>query len=328
MNKETIEYLLTARPQDKLGVLGDFCIDAYWEIHPERGEESLETGLKTIPVSSVRYSPGGAGNIVCNLRGIGIDRIPCFGVYGNDPFGLWMQRELVGALPEYAASLIEIDRTEYHTPVYCKPLADGIEQSRIDFGNTPISDSEADKLLAELEKRMPELKVLIINEQLENGIHSCRFRRGFAALVKRFEKRLKMVFDGRDFLDAYPGVILKINASAASYQAFGTPDAHPEKSGIELLKRSGRELVITDGKNGCYVFEHDRIVHIPAIRWDGPVDTVGAGDSFMAGFSYALAADVDLVTAAEFGNLCSAVTIRKLNQTGAPSPDELRALVQ
>ena len=76
------------------------------------------------------------------------------------------------------------------------------------------------------------------------------------------------------------------------------------------------------------MFEHDRIVHIPAIRWDGPVDTVGAGDSFMAGFSYALAADVDLVTAAEFGNLCSAVTIRKLNQTGAPSPDELRALVQ
>ena len=327
MNRETMECLLASCPQDKLGVLGDFCVDAYWEIHPERGEVSIETGLKTIPVSSVRYSPGGAGNIVSNLRGIGIDRIPCFGVVGNDPFGIWMQRELVGNLPEYSSAMLAIRRPEYHTPVYCKPLANGVEQSRIDFGNTPISDEEADKLLAELEKWMPQLKVLIINEQLDHGIHSNRFRRGFAELVKRFEKQLKMVFDGRDFLDAYPGVILKINASAASRQAFGKADAPPEESGRELLKRYGKELVITDGENGCYVFEHAKTVHIPAIRWTGPVDTVGAGDSFTAGFSYALAAEFDLVTAAEFGNLCSAVTIRKLNQTGAPSPDELRALV-
>ena len=64
----------------------------------------------------------------------------------------------------------------------------------------------------------------------------------------------------------------------------------------------------------------------PAIRYDGPVDTVGAGDSFIAGFALALAKDADLKTAAEFGNVCSAVTIRKINQTGVPTPEEIFAL--
>ena len=87
------------------------------------------------------------------------------------------------------------------------------------------------------------------------------------------------------------------------------------------------DLVITDGENGCYVFEHTQTTCIPAIPAPGPVDTVGAGDSFTAGFSYALAAGFSMVESAEFGNCCSAITIRKLNQTGAPSPAELQALL-
>lgn len=328
MDKNTISRLLAQVPQDKIGVVGDFCIDSYWEIQPELGEESIETGLKTIPVVNARYSLGGAGNIISNLRGIGLDRIPCFGVCGSDPFGLWMRNELIGKLPEYESELVEVNRKEYHTPVYCKPLAGGIEQSRIDLGNTPISDEEAEQVLVELEKFMPKLKVLIINEQIKNGLHNPRFRSGFAELVKRFSNRMYLVFDGRDYLDAYPGVTLKINAAAASLQAFGTSDVPPIKSGEELLKRFGKELVITDGENGCYVFEHDKTTFIPAICWDGPVDTVGAGDSFTAGFSYALAVGESLVTAADFGNCCSAITIRKLNQTGAPSKEELFSIVE
>ena len=87
-------------------------------------------------------------------------------------------------------------------------------------------------------------------------------------------------------------------------------------------------MVITDGKNGCYVFEHGKTTYIPAIRWDGPVDTVGAGDSFTAGFAYALSVGESLVTAADFGNCCSGITIRKLNQTGAPSREELFAITK
>ncbi len=327
MNQNTLEQLLTALPQGKIGVLGDFCTDVYWDIQPELGEESIETGLTTIPVTAARYSLGGAGNIVANLRGIGLSSIPCFGVAGKDPFGLWMKQELSAGCPEFNACFQLSGRPEYHTPVYCKPLANGVEQQRIDLGNTPVSDAEADQLLADLAKWMPELQVLIVNEQIRNGIHSARFRAGFAELVRQFEGKVHMVFDGRDFLDCYPGVTLKINASAASCLAFGASGHSPAESGKIIMDRSGRELVITDGENGCYVFEHTKTTFIPAIPAPGPVDTVGAGDSFTAGFSYALAAGANMVEAADFGNCCSAITIRKLNQTGAPSPAELREIL-
>lgn len=327
MDQDTLCRLLSARPQGKIGVLGDFCTDVYWDIHPELGENSIETGLKTLPVTAARYSLGGAGNIVANLRGMGLNSIPCIGVSGSDPFGIWMKQELTAEIPEYASFFQLVRRKDYHTPVYCKPLIDSVEQQRIDLGNTPVEDAEAETLLGALEELMPRLKVLVINEQIPNGIHSPRFRKGFAGLVRRFEGKLHMVFDGRDFLDAYPGVTLKINAHAASSLAFGDISHAPLESGRRILERSGRELVITDGEKGCFVFEHDVTTFIPAIPAPGPVDTVGAGDSFSAGFSYALAAGADMVTAADFGNCCSAVTIRKLNQTGAPSPEELRSVV-
>lgn len=44
-------------------------------------------------------------------------------------------------------------------------------------------------------------------------------------------------------------------------------------------------------------------------------------------FARALAAGSPLREAAEFGNLCSAVTIRKIIQTGVPTPEEMLSVL-
>jgi len=325
MDRKTLEKLISRAADRRIGVLGDFCVDTYWELHPELGERSIETGIVTTPVASARYAPGGAGNIVANLRGLGAKHVFCFGALGADPFGIWLERALFPDTPE-GNCMLRVDRPEFHTPVYCKPLLKGSEQSRFDLGNVPLADEETDELLRRLERTLPKLDVLIVNQQLHHGVHSERFRRGFSALLKRLPDPPPVVFDGREHLDAYDEVILKINAAATSRLAFGRPGVPPRESGAAVMRRSGRELVVTDGENGCFVFEHSGTTHIPAIRYDGPVDTVGAGDSFTAGFALALAGDSAMTEAAEFGNACSAVTIRKLAQTGFPTPEELGAL--
>ena len=326
MDRSNLVRLLEAAPKLKLGVIGDFCVDVYWEISPELGEKSIETGLVTIPVTHARYSLGGAGNIVANLRGIGATSIDCFGASGTDPFGIWLDGALAPTLPERSRGLVKSLQDGYHTPVYCKPLLDGVEQPRIDLGSTPISDGEAAEVILRLESALPHLDALIVNQQIGFGIHTGHLRRKFAELVRQWEKRLPIVFDGREFLDAYRGVTLKINAAAASRLAFGTEGRPPRESGGEILRRFGRELVVTDGENGCFVFEKERITHVPAIRYDGAIDTVGAGDSFSAGFACALAAGSPMPEAAECGSLCSSITIRRINETGAPTPEELLAI--
>ena len=318
--KKIVWDICSALPEEKLGVIGDFCVDAYWAMRPEMGEISIETGKKTIPVSPACYSPGGAGNIISNLRGIGMKKVHVFGPAGSDPFGTWLKNEL--SVPD-CCTLETIERLDYHTPVYCKPLLNNVEQSRFDLGGTALSDSECDAILSSLRRILPELNVLIINEQITNGLHGEYFRKEFAALIKDYKDDVRFIFDGRNFLDAYSGVTLKINADAASGLAFGEKGRPPEESGKKILDTSGSELVITDGENGCFVFENSGITHIPAVRYNGPIDTVGAGDSFTAGFSCALACGKSLQEAAVFGTLCSAVTIRKINQTGVPTLPEL-----
>lgn len=326
MNESTLKKLLAEIPRHPVGVLGDFCVDAYWELRPELGERSIETGIVTTPVASARYSPGGAGNVAANLRGLGARRIFCFGAVGDDPFGHWLSGALFPESGDAGGRLLRVGRAQYHTPVYCKPLLDGREQSRFDLGGEPIDDSEAGQLLESLETALPQLEVLIVNQQLHHGIHTDTFRREFAALLARTPRPPLVVFDGREHLDAYRGVILKINSTAASQLAFGHPEAPPERSGAAVAQRTGNEVVVTDGENGCFVFARGETTFIPAIRLPGPVDTVGAGDSFSAGFALALASGFPMTAAAEFGNLCAAVTIRKLAQTGTPSPEEITAL--
>ena len=325
MNETTLKQVLSRSVDHSVGVLGDFCVDAYWELLPELGERSIETGIVTTPVGSARYSPGGAGNIVANLRGLEAKRLSCFGALGADPFGSWLRHALFPG-DKSGDRLLRVDRDGYHTPVYCKPMLNGSEQSRFDLGNAPICDAESKRLLRSLEEALATLDVLIINQQLHHGIHTEFFRREFAALLKRAPRLPRIVFDGREHLDAYEEAILKINASAASRLAFGHPGAAPEESGTAIMKKTGNVLVVTDGENGSFVFEHEKTTFIPAIRYDGPVDTVGAGDSFTAGFALGLAGGFPLTTAAELGNACSAVTIRKIAQTGVPSPEELAAL--
>lgn len=325
MDENTVKALLSRAASCAIGVLGDFCVDAYWELRLERGEPSIETGIVTTPVSAARYFPGGAGNIAANLRSLGARRIFCFGALGDDPFGLWLKNAL---FPENDDGdfLLRIGRKDYHTPVYGKPLLNGREQSRFDLGGVPLADDEAERLTRSVGAALPKLDVLIINQQLRNGLHSRFFRRELAALLKRAPGTLTVIFDGREHLDAYPGTILKIDACAASRLAFGREGAAPERSGSVVAKHAGGRAVVTDGGNGCFVFDRGKTSFVPAIRRPGPVDPVGAGDSFVSGFALALADGAPMAEAAELGSACAAVTVGKIAQTGVPTPEEVTAL--
>ena len=87
--------VLDAISRVRIGVIGDFCVDAYWTLDDSASEPSIETGLPTRPVRRQRYTPGGAGTIVNNLRALGVREVRVFGVRGDDPWG----RELDRLLP-------------------------------------------------------------------------------------------------------------------------------------------------------------------------------------------------------------------------------------
>jgi len=60
----------------------------------------------------------------------------------------------------------------------------------------------------------------------------------------------------------------------------------------------------------------DGIDLVPGIEILGPVDPVGAGDSFLAATAASVAGGATPAEAAEIGNFAAAVTVQKLQQTG------------
>jgi bifunctional ADP-heptose synthase (sugar kinase/adenylyltransferase) len=152
----------------RIGVIGDFCVDAYWVVDSRFKELSIETGKTIHHVREQRYSAGGAGNVAINLRALGVGQVEAFGVVGVDPFA---QKLLVmlGDSGVGTGGLLTQARN-WDTPVYGKPLLDGTETERLDFG--AFNDLETrtwEQLLDALAAASKSLDFLVVNQQLPNG---------------------------------------------------------------------------------------------------------------------------------------------------------------
>ncbi len=58
MHTIDLEFILDTILNTRIGVIGDFCLDAYWETDSSRSELSVETGLPTRAVRTQHYSLG------------------------------------------------------------------------------------------------------------------------------------------------------------------------------------------------------------------------------------------------------------------------------
>jgi hypothetical protein len=90
-----------------------------------------------------------------------------------------------------------------------------------------------------------------------------------------------------------------------------------------LYERYRKPLFITRGSRGSVVTDDKGISEIVGLMILSRTDTVGAGDSYLAGASAALAAGYSLETAGEIGTFTAGVTVQKLFETGTASPDEI-----
>ena len=328
MEKKKLKQILDDIANVKIAIVGDFCLDAYWFIDESKSEISLETGRITRPICRQKYSLGGASNVANNLSALGVRNIYAFGVVGVDPFATELKKimEKTGIHTDY---LLTQD-AEWSTHVFAKPYAGDDEESRIDFGNfNRFSDAKADELLQKLSELMPEIDVVIINEQVLVGIHTPYFREKLVKLIRAFPQKI-WITDSRHYNEQYDGSLRKMNDSEAAILCGMKKDNTEPVSYDEvclaaetLFKRFGKPLFITRGSQGSLAIDENGIETIPGLMILSRVDTVGAGDSYLAGVAAALAAGYDMKTAAALGSYVAGVTVQKLFQTGTATPEEI-----
>jgi sugar/nucleoside kinase (ribokinase family) len=91
------------------------------------------------------------------------------------------------------------------------------------------------------------------------------------------------------------------------------------KDGIALIKQFAPILmvVVKDGSNGAFGWNGVEWIHQPAILNENPVDCIGAGDSFNAGFIHRFTKGYSLKQCLEYGALTGAVSTTAAGGTGA-----------
>ncbi|MEQ8787360.1 MAG: PfkB family carbohydrate kinase [Pirellulaceae bacterium] len=337
MNVERFTELAARYGSLHLGVLGDFCLDRYFEIDPARQETSIETGRTVHNVVRVRSQPGGAGTVLSNLSALGVGRITPIGFCGDDGEGYELRRAL-NTRPG-------VELTHFHTtPLRCtftygKPLVveagrEPVELERLDIKNWTATPRELEgALIASLESVFDHLDALIVLDQVdaaETGVVTRRVLEAVDRLAQTGGGKLVLA-DSRRGLGDYPPLAYKMNANEMAVMAATSADApldHIRRACAALAHRTGAPAFVTLAERGIVgASPRGAVEHCPAHAVRGPIDIVGAGDAVTANLVAALAAGGDLREALTLAMAAASIVVHALGTTGAATCEQIAGLV-
>lgn len=343
ISEARLKTILNQFQDQRILVIGDFYLDAYWYIDKTRSTLSLETPWHTNPVVEQRYSPGAAGTVTNNMKALGVGRVYTLGIIGEDGFGgtLLNCLQANGCITDFMVQV-----PNWVTPSYLKPIHRGYEGMetegpRFDIENQiPMAGTVETSFINALQTCIPLVDGVIIGDQVpcENlGVVTNRVRAELCELALAFPEKIFFA-DSRMRIGKYRNVIIKPNRFEAKRAV------QPEWSGLEvdieevkqcavaLARKTRNTVYITLGENGILVYSKGEFTHLPGIPIYDEVDPVGAGDSVSAGLVATLCSlrafqarlqEEGAVAAAYVGNLVASITVTKIGTTGTASPEEV-----
>jgi rfaE bifunctional protein kinase chain/domain len=334
LTENQLQHRLAALDNVRVALVGDLCLDAYWQADMTKSELSRETPHFPLPVVSERYAPGAGGNVAANLAALGLRSVQVLGVIGQDWRGDVLVREMT-------SRGIDINNVIRHhgrvTNAYIKPFRRGIsaveyEDPRLDFANhTPQSAELDEAVIAGIDALARSSDILCVSDQFTNGCITETVRN---RLVRLAREGLTVIVDSRYRISHFQGCLLKPNELECAL-AIGVADPQQTRNLDELAdmarmlsKQAGSTVCLTLGARGCLLADvkTSEVIHVPAPDIPPPLDICGAGDTFLSAFAVSLGTGASASEAAYVANRASAVTIKKLNQTGTANREEIMAV--
>src|SRR5688572_11125845 len=171
MTRQRLQQIASLYPKLRIALVGDICLDRYFEIDPGLQEISIETNLPVHNVVRVRCQPGGAGTILNNLVAPGVGTIYPAAIIGQAGEGYELPRaweKLPGVRTDWIA-----ESAERHTFTYSKPLLmhknrAPEELNRLDTKNwTPTSAPLQERVVEAVRKLAGEVDEMILLDQVD-----------------------------------------------------------------------------------------------------------------------------------------------------------------
>lgn len=337
MNSERFAALTAAYSRLRVAIVGDFCLDRYFDIDPARMERSIETGREVHNIVRTRCQPGGAGTILNNLAALGVAEIAPIGFCGDDGEGWELQRALKarpGVRLDGFLPTIERRTFTYTKPLVHRPNQPPEELDRLDIKNwTPTPAAVRGELAQKVRALASQVDAMILLDQVDVAGTGVITPDLLAVIdeVRRHRPMLPILADSRRGLKNFPPVIFKMNRAELAALTGKPTDVSLEdlkQSARELAARNQQPVVITLAEDGMLGATHaGDIAHVPALPLRGPIDIVGAGDAVTANLTAALTAGANLTEALTLASVAASIVIHQLGTTGTASVAQLKELL-
>ena len=334
MNAERFTELTSRYGDLKIAIVGDFCLDRYFEIDPSLAETSIETGLEVHNVTRVRTQPGAAGTILNNLVALGVGAIYPIGFCGEDGEGWLLEK----ALADNASVCLDhfLKTPLRKTFTYSKPLVLEAgkaprELNRLDQKNwseTPAAVSVP--IVDAIERLEGVVDAIIVMDQVDVKLTGVITKPVLDTLgrLAQANPRLPMLADSRLGLGHYPALSFKMNAAELERLTSETGQRTEQSVMAEvaaLAEKNRRPAFVTLAENGIVGAAPDgqaqRVASFPV---NGEIDIVGAGDSVTANLTAALAVGAKLSEAMQLAMAGASIVVHQLGTTGTATQEQLR----
>ena len=302
-------------------VVGDLMLD-HW-VWGSVTRISPEAPIPVVDVQRYTYTPGGAANVVTNLREL---RVPCFqvGIVGRDEPG----RKLRSLLRREGADVSGlISDPSRPTTLKTRIVAHSQQMVRADFeSREPVSPAIQEQVLERVQELILRVDLVVFSDY-DKGLFQPEFVQALFALARQAGKP---VIGGPKpaNLERFRGAdLVTLNAKEAAQSSGHATMPLPSllQAGEELRKRlPGSHVLITRGEHGMSLFEKDGSVHHQPARATQVFDVSGAGDTVLSTLAWTLAAGASPAQAIEAASHAAAVVVRKVG-TATASPSEILA---
>ena len=312
-----------------IAVVGDFCLDRYFEIDPAKQEISIETGLPVHNVVRVRCQPGGAGTIVNNLVALGVGTIYGIGFAGVDGEGYELRRALQAIDLKHFVFTDAVKTFTYSKPLLMHRNRPPEELSRLDTKNWSPTPAKVQQQLAKAVAAV-RADAMILLDQVDIPETGVVTRRVLKEIQRLAGQRL-ILADSRRGLRNFPKVAFKMNRaefSALTGHAKKVPLQNLANAAVSLARKNNQPVFITLAERGIVgASPTGEVSHQPSHPLRGPIDIVGAGDAVTANIITALASGASVSEAVTLANAAASLVIHQLGTTGTASVRQIKDLL-
>ncbi|HIJ55222.1 MAG TPA: D-glycero-beta-D-manno-heptose-7-phosphate kinase [Deltaproteobacteria bacterium] len=305
-------------------VIGDLMVDEY--LWGDVDRISPEAPVQVVAVKNKEFTLGGSGNVVHNLATLGAE-VCVAGVIGPGSNG----RMLMDKFHELGVNTDGvIEDPGRFTTHKTRIIAANQHVLRIDHETKKDISEKTLKALKEcITNKIESVDVVLISDYAKGVITPALL----SHVVKSAEKYSKMTIadpKGLEF-NKYSGVTLLTPNKKETGAAAGMEINSESDLGLaveKILKSSHIDsLLVTCGKDGMVLFEHDAEpfrIHAEARQ---VFDVSGAGDTVLAVLGLAVASGASLKDAATLANIAAGIVVGKVG-TATVTPDELSAALE